>query len=90
MELLIFSILGNVKTSVPFLVSKSEINEAIKSDANVFSINVGGKKMSVYNFAKKDNPKVSPKYLKKNDKFPMESSMNIKKLKKIIKVKSLL
>ena len=53
-------------------------------------INVGGKKMSVYSFAKKDNPKVLPLYLKKNDKFPKDSSMNIAKFKKIIKVKSLL
>jgi dTDP-4-dehydrorhamnose reductase len=53
-------------------------------------INVGGEKKTVYNFAKKDNPKVLPIYLKKNDKFPRDSSMNIEKIKKIIKVKSLL
>jgi len=47
-------------------------------------INVGGKKMSIYKFAKKNNLKVLPIYLKKNDKFPKDSSMNIKKLKKIL------
>ena len=50
-------------------------------------INVGGQKMSIYNFAKKNNPKVLPIYLKKNNNFPKDSSMNIQKLKKILKDK---
>jgi dTDP-4-dehydrorhamnose reductase len=48
-------------------------------------INVGGKKMSIYNFAKKDNPKVLPLYLNKSVNFPKDSSMNIEKLKKLLK-----
>ena len=50
-------------------------------------INIGGKSQSIYNFAKKDNPKVKKIYLKniKDVKFPKNSSINIKKLKKILK-----
>ena len=38
------------KSSINFLVSKSEINEAIKSDANIFAINVGGENRNVLFF----------------------------------------
>tara|TARA_B100000902_G_C27205835_1_gene861594 strand:- start:146 stop:859 length:714 start_codon:yes stop_codon:yes gene_type:complete len=50
-------------------------------------INIGGKKQSVYNFAKKDNKTVRKAFLKKNMKIgvPFDSSMNISKLKKILK-----
>ena len=50
-------------------------------------INVGGQAMSVYDFAKKDNKHVIKQKLKKNNKIgmPINSSMNINKLKKILK-----
>jgi len=50
-------------------------------------INIGGQTMSVYDFAKKDNKLVIKKKLKKNNKIgmPINSSMNINKLKKILK-----
>ena len=51
-------------------------------------INVGGKSQSVYNFAKKNNVKVE-KDLAKNffgKNYPLKQNMNIKKLKKIIKI----
>jgi len=50
-------------------------------------INVGGKIQSVYNFVKKYNPKIKKNYAKKifGEKFPLNPSMNISKLKKIIK-----
>ena len=35
------------KASTPFLVSQSEINKAIKSDANIFAISVGGENRNV-------------------------------------------
>ena len=35
------------KESLPFLIEKSIINQAIKSDSNIFSINVGGKERTV-------------------------------------------
>jgi dTDP-4-dehydrorhamnose reductase len=51
-------------------------------------INVGGKKQTIYNFAKKNNPGVKKMYLKKKSKiqFPKNPSININKLKKLIKV----
>ena len=50
-------------------------------------INLGGKKMSVYKFAKKDNKNVKKIYLKKGMKLgiPFDSSLNLQKLNKIIK-----
>jgi len=49
-------------------------------------INVGGKKQSVYSFAKKYNPKIKKISAKKifGKKYPLNPSMNISKLKKII------
>ena len=50
-------------------------------------INLGGKIQSVYNFAKKYNPKIK-KISAKNllgPKYPLNPSMNINKLKKILK-----
>ena len=50
-------------------------------------INVGGKIQSVYNFVKKYNPKIKKISAKKilGPKYPLNPSMNINKLKKIIK-----
>jgi len=50
-------------------------------------INVGGKAQSVYNFAKKYNPKIKKIYAKKTmgTKHTLNTSINIKKLKNIIK-----
>ena len=38
------------KESINFLVSQSEINMALKSDANIFAINVGGENKNVLLF----------------------------------------
>jgi len=48
-------------------------------------INIGGKPQSVYSFAKKYNPKVKKIKAPKNFRLPLNQSMNIGKLKKIIK-----
>ena len=50
-------------------------------------INIGGPTMSVYDFAKKDNRFVIKKRLKEKNKIgiPINSSLNINKLKKILK-----
>tara|TARA_B100001123_G_scaffold399911_1_gene485254 strand:- start:76 stop:792 length:717 start_codon:yes stop_codon:yes gene_type:complete len=50
-------------------------------------INIGGKSRTVYNFAKKYNPKVKKIFVKKNYKntFPLNPHMNLSKLKKMIK-----
>lgn len=51
------------------------------------TINVGGESQYIYDFAKKDNDNVRKSFLKRSAKIgmPFDSSMNIKKLKKIIK-----
>ena len=50
-------------------------------------INIGGKPQYIYNFAKKDNKNIKRMVLKKKNNFgmPKDSSLNLKKLKKIIK-----
>ena len=50
-------------------------------------INLGGPTKTVYNFAKKYNPKVKKIFIKKNSlyNFPLNPFMNLSKLKKIIK-----
>tara|TARA_Y100000590_G_scaffold425813_1_gene534190 strand:+ start:152 stop:868 length:717 start_codon:yes stop_codon:yes gene_type:complete len=50
-------------------------------------INVGGPTKTVYNFAKKYNPKVKKIFVKKNSlyNFPLNPYMNLSKLNKIIK-----
>ena len=49
-------------------------------------LNIGGPSKSVYNFAKVYNPRIKKIYLKKNDKLmPKNSSMNLNKLKKLIR-----
>ena len=52
-------------------------------------LNIGGKPKSIFNFAKKDNPLVKKIYLKKktNIGVPINSSLNLSKLKKILKKK---
>jgi len=49
-------------------------------------INVGGEIQTVYKFVKKSNPKIKKSYAKKllGSKHPLNPSMNIKKLKKIL------
>ena len=50
-------------------------------------INIGGKSQTVYNFAKKNNPKIKKIYVKniKNLNFPKNSSLNTLKLQSYLK-----
>ena len=50
-------------------------------------INLGGKAQYIYDFAFNENKNVKKVYLKKNNKIgmPFDSSLNLKKLKKILK-----
>ena len=50
-------------------------------------LNVGGKSQSIFNFAKKSNPKVKKIFVKKKQlkTFPLNSTMNISKFKKFLK-----
>ena len=52
-------------------------------------LNIGGKTKSVYDFAKKYNPKIKKKLIKNNKKIlvPVNSSMNLSRLNKILKKK---
>ena len=48
-------------------------------------LNIGGKSQSIYNFAKSHNKKVKKIFAKKNPKMPLNQTMNVNKLKNIIK-----
>ena len=48
-------------------------------------INIGGKRQSIYQFAKKSNPKIKSIMINKNSKFPKDSSLNVKKFNQILK-----
>jgi dTDP-4-dehydrorhamnose reductase len=48
-------------------------------------INIGGKKQSIYNFAKSSNPNIKKIKLNKTKKLPLKQDMNLDKLKKILK-----
>ena len=48
-------------------------------------INIGGKRQSIFNFAKKNNSKIKGLKIMKNSKFPKDSSINTKKFEKILK-----
>ena len=50
-------------------------------------VNIGGKTQTIYNFAKKNNSEVKKVYLenKSKNQFPKNPSININKLKKLIK-----
>ena len=77
----------NIKTS---FIYHDEVAKILLKLINVKGIlNIGGPTKSVYNFAKTDNPNVKKIFLKNNKKIkmPFNSSINIEKLKKIIKVK---
>lgn len=49
-------------------------------------LNIGGPSKTVYNFVRTQNPKIKKKYLRKeNNNLPLNASMNLEKLKKIIR-----
>ena len=48
-------------------------------------INIGGKRQSIYHFAKKSNPEIKPMMINKYSKFPKDSSLNVKKFNQILK-----
>ena len=49
---------------------------------------MGGKTRSIYNFAKRYNPKVKKITAPKNSKLPLKQSMNLNNLNKILKAKN--
>ena len=48
-------------------------------------INIGGKRQTIYDFAKKTNKKIKPMLISKKNKFPLDSSLNVSKFIKILK-----
>ena len=76
---------ANVKMN--FLYHEDLVKILIKIINKKGIINVGGTPQTVYNFAKKYNPKVKKIFVKKNSiyNYPLNPYMNLSKLNKIIK-----
>ena len=79
--------LCDAKTS--FMYHEDVANVLLKLLNEKGIINIGGKSQTIYDFAKKENPKIEKNYLKKIKKvfFPKDSSLNTAKLKNLIKKK---
>ena len=67
-----------------FMFQEDLVNILPKVINEIGIINIGGKSQSVYDFAKKHNKSVKKTKLKKNSKFPLNQTMNLSKLKKIL------
>ena len=77
---------ANVKTSFMYHDGVAKILFKLLNKQGI--INIGGKAQYIYNFAKKENKKVKKIYQnKKSIKIPFDSTIDIKKLKKIVKLK---
>ena len=77
---------ANVKTSFAY---HDEVVKILFKVLNLKgTLNVGGKTKLIYEFAKRDNKFVKKIFLKKNSNIgmPFDSSINTKKLKKLIKL----
>ena len=76
---------GNVKTSFIYHDDVAKILFKLINKKGI--LNLGGKAMYIYDFVKKDKKNIKKIYLKKKDNFgmPFNSSINIRRLKKIIK-----
>ena len=77
---------SNIKTS--FIYHNEVVDILLKLLNKKGIINIGGKAMNIYNFAKKENKNVKKIKLKKKDiqkVMPLDSSLSIKKLNKIIR-----
>lgn len=76
---------ANVKTNFTFHDEFIPLLKKVLNKKGVY--NIGGPTKTVYNFAKKSNPKIKKIFLKKKSgiKFPSNPSMNLAKLNKLIK-----
>ena len=79
------SAFANVKSNFIFHEDVAKILFKLINKKGI--INIGGKTQTIYNFAKKNNPEVKKVYLENKSKkqFPKNPSININKLKKLIK-----
>jgi dTDP-4-dehydrorhamnose reductase len=75
---------ANVKTNFLYQEEVARILFKILNKKGI--VNIGGKKQSIYNFARKENPKIKKLFLKKNNKYniPLNPSMNTKKIYNIL------
>ena len=73
----------NLKTNFMFHEDLVKILPKIINQKGI--LNVGGKSQSVYSFAKKYNSKIKKIKNKNSSKLPLNQTMNLAKLKKIIK-----
>ena len=79
------SAFANVKSNFIFHEDVAKILFKLINKKGI--INIGGKTQTIYNFAKKNNSEVKKVYLenKSKNQFPKSPSININKLKKLIK-----
>ena len=73
---------ANVKLNFMFQEDAAKLILKIINKKGI--INLGGPSQTIYNFAKKYNKKIKKIYSK--GEFPKRTDMNLKKLKKIIKI----
>ena len=78
---------GNVKTSFAYHEDIAQNLLKLLNEKGV--INLGGKAMYIYDFAKQDNKNIKKIYLdkKKQNIIPINSSLNLKKFKSLTKNK---
>tara|TARA_B100000767_G_C19612153_1_gene470311 strand:- start:136 stop:831 length:696 start_codon:yes stop_codon:yes gene_type:complete len=72
---------SNVKTN--FIYQEDIVKMFIKLINKKGVVNLGGKSQTIYSFAKKNNKKLKKKYSK--GEFPLNQTMNLSKLKKLIR-----
>lgn len=75
----------NLKTNFMFHQEVVEILPKIIHEKGI--LNVGGKSQSVYSFAKKTSPKVKRAFVGKKIKMPLNQTMNLNKLNKLLRKK---
>ena len=68
-----------------FMFHEDLVNILPKVINEIGIINIGGKSQSVYDFARKHNKSVKKTKLNKDSYFPLNQTMNISKLKKLLK-----
>ena len=78
---------ANVKTSFMYHDEVAKILFKLLNKKGI--INVGGKAQYIYNFAKKENKEVKKTYQNKKVKIkiPFDSTIDIKKLQKLVRIK---
>jgi len=74
---------SNIKSNFMFHDELVKILPKIINQKGI--LNVGGKSQSVFSFAKKNNPKVKKIKAKKSLSLPLNQTMNLAKMKKIIR-----